>query len=376
MTMEPAADLLADPAAEHGEYFADGHRFGRFAIREFLCATGASAAYRAREMGAAREAVLKVYTPRFSGVPGLANYVRTVAQRDHADLAHPNLAQFFRAGVSASRIFIARAYTAGGSAQDRLNAGESFSVPEVLAIVRDLAQALHYLHARGVVHRNIKPSNILFGDDGRAMLADAGLRPLLEAANQTYLASGVLLQSRAYQAQEQLAAKGATPQSDIFSLAASLYTLLTRMPPFEAEEPRALLEEQLVGAPPSARRHVPAVPAEMDALLQRAMDFAPGRRPQSIKAFATELGIEIGAPAAVVPVVETEGPGNEEKIAIRGRPPKKLPERAHAPRVRIGDQFARLTIRSRIAFTPIATIFRASDSADKRQVVFKILGPD
>ena len=359
--------------AEHGKLLSPGDRFGRFKIEELLGYSGMSVSYRAKEAGTANAVALKVLSPRFSAVPGLKEYLRGAVKRQFAALKHPKLARVLRAGVSANRIFIAREYSAGGSAKDKIVSGELFTEEQVRALVEEIVPAIHFLHRQGIIHQMLRPANILFDARGGVKVADFGLPLLLEAATAEAIETGVQYISIDYIAPEQISGKSVSPATDVYSLAAVIYTLFTGLAPFDADDPRSLLEQQLIKSAPSVG---PLASPEFEAQLRRAMDFAPDRRPPTMEAFAAELGIAIDIDTEEDPTAKLTPVGGPPEAARKQHAPRRLPARGHAPKIHIGDKFARLTIRQRVAFTPITTVFRASDKSDVRQVALKILSPE
>ncbi len=219
----------------------------------------------------------------------------------------------------------------------------------------------------------LRPANILFDARGGIKVADFGLPLLLEAATEEAIVTGVQYISMDYIAPEQISGKSVSPATDVYSLAAVIYTLLTGQAPFDAKDPRSLLEQQLIKSAPSVG---PLASPEFEATLRRAMDFAPDRRPSNLEAFAAELGIAIDTAKVENPTAKLTPVDGPPAAASKQRAPRKLRARGHAPKIRIGDKFARLTIRDRIAFTPITTVFRASDKSDVRQAALKILSPE
>ncbi|MEM6673598.1 MAG: serine/threonine-protein kinase [Planctomycetota bacterium] len=153
---------------------------------------------------------------------------------------------------------------------------------------REIARALGHAHAQGVIHRDVKPSNVMITPTGRVVLLDFGLASLREADSMTQ--SGQRLGSLPYMAPETVrGASDASPATDVYSLGVTLFELATLRSPFEARDPERLAVEILVGAPRTARRVDARVPAELDRVIACAMDASPAHRYGSSEALAADL---------------------------------------------------------------------------------------
>src|SRR5262245_19884294 len=150
-----------------------------------------------------------------------------------AGLSHPNISRVFDFGEVDDRRFIVFEFLPGGSLEERLQPGRPLADDATMRVAADIAAALAYAHEHGVLHRDVKPANILFDEDGNAKLADFGIARLGGAA--TLTEAGTMLGTAAYISPEQARAEPVTPATDVYSFGVVLYRLLTGQLPFEAE---------------------------------------------------------------------------------------------------------------------------------------------
>lgn len=215
-------------------------------------------------------------------------------------LDHPNIVRVNNAGVIDDTPFIEMEYVPGESL-DRLIQRQGPLAPAQLSpILDDAARALDYAHARGIVHRDVKPSNILIRADGRAMLADFGVA---KAANITaYTATAARVGSVFYMSPEQAAgAYHVTPASDIYSLGVTAYFALSGRHPFEANNDVAIARQHVDQLPPHLSVVNPHVPRAVGDVVMQALEKRPERRPGSAGAFAAAFAAALTAPQSSAP---------------------------------------------------------------------------
>ena len=242
-----------------------------------------------------RQVALKL--PRLAWGAGLAE--RMARERDiGALLEHPNIARLYDAGVDAlGRPYLALEYI-DGQALDAWCEANALSVPERLHLFLQVARAVAYAHGRLVVHRDLKPSNVLVTADGQAHLLDFGIAKLLNEAapgdNNLTQEQGRVLTPH-YASPEQIQGETITVASDVYSLGALLYELLTAHLPFQATSPAALEAAVLEGEPPLASSRVQdkatarALHGEIDAILCKALKRVPAQRYASVDALAQDI---------------------------------------------------------------------------------------
>ncbi len=165
--------------------------------------------------------------------------------------------------------------------------------------IADAAEALHYAHLQGLVHRDVKPGNLMLCNDGRIMILDFGL--VKTTGDHSVTATGSLIGTYRYMSPEQVGAKRITvdARSDVYSLGATLYELLTFQPPFPTTEQSELLSQILFKEPPPPRKTVPAVPVDLQTICLKALEKAPGARYQTARAMADDLNSFLGDRAII-----------------------------------------------------------------------------
>jgi serine/threonine protein kinase len=199
-----------------------------------------------------------------------------------AHLEHPNILPVYGYGQAAGRPYLIVRYLGGGTVAARLRKAP-IDLQTAAHWVRAVCSALDFAHGRGLVHRDVKPSNILLDQAGNAYLTDFGITTLAAAGGD--LATG----SAAYMSPEQAAGGSADRRSDLYSLAVSLFEMLTGQQPYTAETPLGVIVRHINDPIPSARALNPTIPPAVDALIQRGMAKSPADRPQSALEFAQLL---------------------------------------------------------------------------------------
>jgi eukaryotic-like serine/threonine-protein kinase len=190
-----------------------------------------------------------------------------------AALGHPNIVLLFDFGDE-RRPYMVFEYLTGGSLEEQLAASATWPDHEIETIAKDVAEGLAHAHERGVVHRDLKPGNLLFDSDGRAKIADFGIARI--QGLDTLTDAGTILGTAAYISPEQVRGEPATPASDVYSFGVILYRLLARRLPFEAESPTELAVLHRDAEPPPLGR-VGNQP--LAALAMRALAKDPVQRP-------------------------------------------------------------------------------------------------
>jgi serine/threonine protein kinase len=244
---------------------------------------GVGTVYRALDRETGREVAIKVLRDKLSEKPAVhqrfAQEFRAATQ-----LEHPNIVRALDMGVDGNTSYLVYELVEGANLGDRIATRKRLPEAEAVRITTQIAQALHYAHLRQVVHRDVKPDNILVLPDGRAKLTDFGLaKDYNNDLDLTRQASG--LGTPNFMAPEQFAdAKSVGPRSDVYSLAATLYAAVTGLLPFAAKTPFATLvkkEKEL----PSARAAVPGLSERLDAAIRRALQPEAKNRPRSCLEF-------------------------------------------------------------------------------------------
>jgi eukaryotic-like serine/threonine-protein kinase len=256
---------------------------GRYRIERELGHGGMATVYLAQDEELGRLVALKVLPEHLAGDGGFrARFVREA--RLAGRLSHPNVVRVYDAGEADARPFIVMEYVPGTSLAE---AGR-LPVTRVVALGVQACAGLQHAHDAGLVHRDVKPANLLVRDDGVLKIADFGIARAAESTRQTQ--AGTLFGTAAYLAPEQIAGGDATAASDIYSLGAVLYELVTGRPPYAFTSLGELAAKQADGVIEPVADLAPDVPPEVEAAVMHALAREPGFRPSSAAELAQELG--------------------------------------------------------------------------------------
>ena len=216
---------------------------------------------------------------------GGASIARFLSERQLlVSLEHPHIARLFDGGVTTEGLpYYTMAYCEGGSLADRLRAAGALPVPEALRITRELAEALGAAHARGVVHRDVKPANVLFDADGAVRLSDFGVAKLLDGESTT---SATMHGTVAYLAPEQVRGEAIDHRADLWALGVTLYEMIAGRRPFDGPSYAAVLHA-IVATPTPPLGH--AVPAGVNDVVAALLEKQPAARTQSAASLLASL---------------------------------------------------------------------------------------
>ena len=243
---------------------------GRYVIERELGRGGMASVYRAHVEGRGEPVAIKVMNPNLANALDSKRFVREMGVA--ASLDHPLIVPLIDSGRAGAALYYVMPLVEGESLYQRLERERRLPVPEALGITRDVASALGYAHQRGMLHRDVKPENILLAG-GRALIADFGLARAIGAADYTKLtATGVIVGTVYYMSPEQLREEADLDQrTDVYSLGCILYEMLSGEPPYTGRTLTEVAGRILRGAIPSVRRLRPEVPAPVDEAVARAL---------------------------------------------------------------------------------------------------------
>ncbi len=260
----------------------------RYRIERELGQGGMATVYLAEDLKHRRKVAIKVLKPELSAVLGGDRFVQEIATT--ASLQHPNILPLFDSGCADSFLYYVMPYVEGETLRDRLHRERQLSVEDSLKITAQVAAALSYAHERGIVHRDIKPDNIMFSS-GQAVVADFGIARAIDAAGGNQLtATGMAVGTPAYMSPEQSAGESNVDgRSDQYSLASVLYEMLAGEPPFTGQTAAAVIAKRLGSPTPQVRVVRNGVPESVDRALQKAMQRSPADRFASVTRFVEAL---------------------------------------------------------------------------------------
>src|SRR5215204_7552647 len=279
----------------HGHGMADSSLQGlaealrdRYLIERELGAGGMATVYLAHDVRHDRKVALKVLRPELAVSLAPERFQREIKLA--ARLQHPHILGVFDSGDAAGRLWFTMPYVEGESLRDRLRREGQLAVDDALRITREVANGLDFAHRHGVVHRDVKPENILMSD-GHALVADFGISRALAAneGDEALTETGVSVGTPAYMSPEQATGQSVDARTDIYALGAVLYEMLAGEPPFTGPTPQAVIAKRFHTDAVPLRAVRPTVPEQVERAVAQALGRVPADRFDSIAEFARAL---------------------------------------------------------------------------------------
>ena len=264
----------------------------RYEIVETLGSGGMAIVYRARDRELDRDVAIKVLPEQLAADGELVERFEREG-RLAGRLSHRNIVNVYDVGEEEGRPYIVMECVDGVTLADELARHGRVPVAEAVELGLQMCAGLEHAHEHGLVHRDIKPRNLLLRSDGLLKIADFGIARAVEGTQLT--AHGTVLGTAAYAAPEQASGEQVTTAADIYSVGAVLYELLSGRPPFAFESLPELVLKQRAGRVASLSDSVPAVPRHVDEVVLRCLAPEPAARPSSAGLLARELGQDAGA---------------------------------------------------------------------------------
>lgn len=258
---------------------------GRYRVDARIAVGGMATVYRAVDTRLDRVLALKVMHPALAAdVSFVERFIREA--KSVARLAHPNVVQVFDQGTDGSYVYLAMEYIAGCTLRDVLRERGALQPRAALDILEPVLAALGAAHRAGFVHRDMKPENVLIGDDGRVKVADFGLVRAVDTVTNT---TGAVLGTVSYLAPEQIESGTADPRVDVYACGIVLYEMLTGDQPHYGDSPALVLYKHLHEDVPPPSALVPGLAFELDALVASATARDTGIRPYDAVALLSQV---------------------------------------------------------------------------------------
>ena len=311
----------------------------RYELEELLGTGGMSSVYCAKDLLLERRVALKILHDSYGADPETIERFRREA-RAVAQLSHPNIVTVIDRGEDEHRQFIVFEYIEGENLKELLERTGRLPVRRALELAIDVGRALAFAHAAGLVHRDVKPQNVLVNGDGEPKVMDFGIARSLDVEGVT--ATGTVLGTSNYIAPEQASGLPVDTYTDVYSLGVVLYELLTDEVPFTGDSFVAIAMKHVHEPAPSVLELRPEVPLRVASAIERALEKAPERRFRTMDEFVGELEASLG---------ELGASATEDSTAII--PPQVVresaPRRARARRRRVWPLLAVLAAVALVA---------------------------
>ena len=271
----------------------------RYRLERELGSGGMATVYLARDLKHERDVAIKVLRRDVAAAVGAERFLDEI--RTTAHLKHPHILPLFDSGSSDGTLFYVMPFIDGESLRERLRREQRLPIGHIVRILRELADALAHAHAKGVIHRDVKPDNVLVSDR-HVFLADFGIARALaaHADGNTVTGTGIMVGTPAYMAPEQIVAGPVDHRTDIYALGALAYELLSGSPPFTGSS-QEVVAAKLTQAPGAVSRLRPESPAPLSDLIMRCLHRVPDARWQRADDLLPVLDRLSGAETAVMP---------------------------------------------------------------------------
>ena len=290
-----------------------------YTLERELGGGGMSRVFVAEELSLGRKVVVKVLLPDLAATVNVERFHREIQLA--AKLQHPHIVPVLAAGISDGLPYYTMPFIEGESLRARLARSGELPVQDTVRILRDVLSALSYAHEHGVIHRDIKPDNVLLTAN-HAVVVDFGVAKALSASTNSgssLTSLGVALGTPAYMSPEQSAADPATDhRTDLYAVGAMAYEMLTGHQVFSARSPQAMLAAHATEEPEPLDKRRPSVPPALSSLVMRSLEKHAADRPQSAGEMLAEFETAVTASDAATPRVGGTSPRASDKAQRRG----------------------------------------------------------
>jgi photosystem II stability/assembly factor-like uncharacterized protein len=295
-----------------------GRQMGQYRIVAPLGEGGMAAVYKAYQPSMDRYVALKILPSHFANDPNFTYRFEREAKLI-ANLEHPNILPVYDFGQADGYSYIVMRFVVGGTLADLLK-GNPLPLPQACGILSKIASALDYAHSRGVIHRDVKPSNVLIDEQGNCLLSDFGLAKVI-LSDSRFTASGAFIGTPAYASPEQCLGGELDHRSDVYSLGVMLYEMATGRTPYEAETPMAIVVKTIHDPLPPPSTINPLLSEDIERVILKALAKAPEDRYQSAGDLVRALEAVVGG-VPTTPLVLPAQAAPAEKVSSGSRSPQ------------------------------------------------------
>ncbi len=263
---------------------------GRYRIEREIGEGGMATVYLAEDLRHERKVALKVLKPELAAVVGAERFLAEI--KTTANLQHPHILPLHDSGEADGFLFFVTPYIEGDTLRDKIDREKQLSIEDALDISKKVASALDYAHKQAVVHRDIKPGNILLSADGEPTVADFGIAlAVAHAGGGRVTETGLSVGTPHYMSPEQATGdRDVDPRTDVYALGSVLYEMLTGDPPYQGSTAQAVLAKILTDPAPAPTKVRLSIPPNVDAAIRKALEKLPADRFGTAQDFSEALG--------------------------------------------------------------------------------------
>src|SRR5919205_2600613 len=271
----------------------------RYQLEQKIGEGGMARVYRGRDLRLNRQVAIKVLHSHYASDTNFLQRFHHEAQAA-ANLRHPNIVDVYDVGQDGDTHYIVMEYVPGSDLKALIMRNGALPIDQAVYTAECVANGLEAAHRIGMVHRDIKPQNIIVGEQGQVKITDFGIAK--SSLSTAMTETGVTFGTADYISPEQARGQPATPRSDIYSLGVTLYETLTGRLPFTGDSSIAVAMQHVSADPPPPRMYNPRIPPQLESLVLRAMSKEPDGRPTTAREFARQLSgyRNVGEQATVV----------------------------------------------------------------------------